>query len=184
MHDRVGIPRPVESTGHATRATLACATRPTPATRPVPPDLCLCPVGPPRAPKGAGRANRRTPCVPRPAARSAGKGGSEGGLGSVEAWCGPARLLQASPQLQACRSAAALQAWAVAGVAPPTHPTHLPTHLPHPPTGRHAHLHGARGAHRPWGGRAAGLHLGVRHVEPRRRGVHAAERPAPLPPRP
>ena len=26
MHDRVGIPRPVESTGHATCATLACAT--------------------------------------------------------------------------------------------------------------------------------------------------------------
>ena len=73
MHDRVGIPRPVESTGHATCATLACATRPAPATRPVPPDLCLCPVGPPRAPTGAGRANRRTPCVPRPAARSAGR---------------------------------------------------------------------------------------------------------------
>ena len=61
MHDRVGIPRPVESTGHATCATLACATLPAPATRPVPPDLCRCAVGLPRAPKCAGRANRRTP---------------------------------------------------------------------------------------------------------------------------
>ena len=130
MHDRVGIPRPVESTGHATCATLACATRPAPATRPVPPDLCLCAVGPPRAPKGAGRANRRTAA---PLALPLVLPGWEGARAAwavcrpgaaLHVCCRPRRSCRPAGRLQLCRPGP----WPRPPhpPTPPTYPTHLP----------------------------------------------------------
>ena len=143
MHDRVGMPRPVESTGHPDLCHPDLCHPACTSTRPVPPGPVPLPCGPASSPQGrAGRANRRTAGLrPSPCGslcrqgRERGRRGPCGGLArpgaALHVGCRPRRSCRpAGPQV-GCSSAGL-----GCGRGRPTHPTHPhtphthPTHLP------------------------------------------------------